>query len=77
MYVLFGNSSALNGLVEQRCDIFLAITMSGTEHHNAVFDGQCIQVVQHNMVRFWQQCGLALPNTKKERNKIRFIDGLC
>lgn len=62
-FVLFGLASArvgLNRLVQQRCHIFLAVAMRGAEHHDAVLDGERVQMVQHDMIRLWQQCGLAL-----------------
>jgi len=34
--------------------------MRGAQDHDAILDGQCVQVVQHDMVGFRQQSGFAL-----------------
>ena len=47
----FPYGTLLRWLVEKRCDVFLPVAMGGAEDHDAVLDGESVQVVQHHMVR--------------------------
>ena len=49
-----------DGFVEQRGDVLFAVAVRGREDHDAVFDRQRVQVVQHDVVRLGEQRRLAL-----------------
>lgn len=44
-----------DGLVQQSGDILLLVAMRCTKNHDAVLNGQCIEMVQHNMVGLREQ----------------------
>jgi hypothetical protein len=48
-----------HGLVQQCGDIFPFEPLGGAEYHDAILDGECVQVIQHYMVWLGQQCRLA------------------
>lgn len=50
----------VNRFVQQCRHIFLPVAMSGRQDHHPVLDGQCVQMIQHHMIWFWQQGRLAL-----------------
>ena len=50
----------LNRLVQKRCHILLLVPMRRRQHHNAVFDAECVQVIEHDMVGLGQHVGVAL-----------------
>lgn len=49
-------NASSDGLIKQGGDIFLLIAMCCTEYHHSVLNGKCIEVVEHDMVGFWEQC---------------------
>lgn len=50
----------LDWFIQQRRNVFFSISVRSTQYHDAVFNGQCIQMVQHHVIRFRQQCWFTL-----------------
>ncbi|KRY47455.1 Rab-like protein 6 [Trichinella britovi] len=63
----FPKLSDSNGLVKQRCDVFLPETVRCTEYHYTIFYGQSVQMMQHDVVRFGQ-------NVRVTRNWRVFVE---
>ena len=45
--------------VEERGDVLLPVSVCGREDHDAVFDGERVQVVDHHVIRLGQKSRLA------------------
>lgn len=67
-----------DGLVQQSSDILLLVAMGCTKDHHTVLNGQCVQMVQHNVIGLGEQ-GWVTRNisvlVKNNLEKVRRQDG--
>ena len=71
----WSQSHESDGFVEQGGHILLSVSMSGTEHldnlhllasseistnHDSILDRECIEMIDHDMIWFWQHIGITL-----------------
>lgn len=65
-------------LVEEGGDILFLVPVCCTEHHHSILDGECIEVVQHDVVGLRKQCWVTLRDKgRREQVGFRSQNGPC
>lgn len=67
----------LDGFVEECRYIFLTIAMRSTQDHDAILNGQSVQMIQHHMIWLRQESGFTLEKSMETLFLAKELSYVC